>query len=104
MAAGVLRNLRFITKNQFDQMDKTTATASFISLKHALGLSDHHVESGRESLRSRLSALSVECLNRGLISHEKFDEAVALAELAEDQRQVLLSQVTTKMRRVKVET
>ncbi len=100
MAAGVLRNLRYITKGQFEQMDKTNETTSVISLKRALGLSDHHVESGRESLRSRLSALSVECLNQRLITHDEFNTATTLIELGEDQRQALLSQVTTKVQHV----
>jgi hypothetical protein len=103
MAAGVLRNLRYITKNQFEQMDKTNETASEISLKRALGLSDHHVESGGESLRSRLLALAVESLNRGLITHDEFNEATMLTELDEDNRQILLSQVTTKTQHLKKE-
>ena len=103
MAAGVLRNLRYITKDQFEQMDRTNETSSETSLKHALGLLDHHVESGRESLCSRLLALSIESLNRGLITHDEFDEATTLVELTEDQRQALLSQVTTKKQHVKKE-
>jgi transcriptional regulator with XRE-family HTH domain len=94
MAAGVLRNLRYITKDQFEQMDETNETASVVALKHALGLSDNHVESVRDSLRSRLMALSVESLNRGLITHDEFNEATTLAELDEGQRQALLAQVT----------
>jgi len=100
MAAGVLRNLRFITKDQFEQMDAMNETASVIPLKDALGLPDHHVESGRDAFRSRLLALSVESLNRGLITHDEFHEATSLVELDEDQRQVLLLQVTTKMQHV----
>ena len=97
MAAGVLRNLRYITKDQFEQMDRTNETSFGTSLKHALGLLDHHVEEGRESLCSRLLGLSIESLNRGLITHDEFDEATALIVLGEDQRQALLSQVTIKM-------
>ena len=97
MAAGVLRNLRYITREQFEQMDETNETASALPLKRALGLPDHHVESGRDAFRSRLLALSVESLNRGLITHGDFDEATSLVELSEDQRQALLSQVTTKV-------
>ena len=97
MAAGVLRNLRYITKDQFEQMDRTNETTCVTSLEHALGLMDHHVEAGRESLCSRLLALSIESLNRGLITHDEFDEDTTLIVLGEDQRQALLSQVTTKM-------
>ncbi len=97
MAAGVLRNLRYITKHQFEQMDETNETASVMSLKDALGLPDHHIESGRDAFRSRLLALSVESLNRGLITHDKFHEAMSLVELGKDQRQALLSQVTTEI-------
>ena len=97
MAAGVLRNLRYITKDQFEQMDRTNETSFATSLKHALGLLDHHVEAGRESLCSRLLALSIESFNRGLITHHEFDEATTLIVLGEDQRQALLSQVASKM-------
>jgi transcriptional regulator with XRE-family HTH domain len=99
MAAGVLRNLRLITKEEFKQMDATNETASVMPLKDALGLPDHHVESGRDAFRSRLLALSVESLNRGLITHDEFDAATCLVELGENQRQALLLQVTTKMKR-----
>ena len=98
MAAGVLRNLRFLTKEQFDQLDETNETTSAIPLKEALGLPEHHVESGRDAFRSRLLALSVESLNRGLITHGEFLGAMSLVEFGEDQRAALLSQVSAKMR------
>jgi transcriptional regulator with XRE-family HTH domain len=100
MAAGVLRNLRYITKDQFEQMDATNETASVMPLKDALRLPDHHVESGRDAFHSRLLALSVESLNRGLSTHDEFHEATSLVGLGEDQRQALLLQVTTKMQHV----
>ncbi len=103
MAAGVLRNLRFVTKDQFEQLDATNETASVMPLKDALGLPDHHVESGRDAFRSRLLALTVESLNRGLLTHDAFHEIASLVELAEGQRQALLLQVTTKMQHVKDE-
>ena len=65
-------------------------------LKDALGLPEHHIESGRDAFRSRLLALSVESLNRGLITHDEFLEATSLVELGENQREALLSQVSSK--------
>ena len=96
MAAGVFRNLRYITKEQFEQMDKTDETTSAMPLKDALRLPEHHVESGRDAFRSRLLVLSVESLNRGLITHDEFLEATSLVELGESQREALLSQLSSK--------
>jgi len=97
MAAGVLRNLRYITKDQFERLDQISETASALPLKDALALPDHHVESGRDAFRSRLLALSIECLNQGLITHDDFNENASLVDLRQDQRQVLLAQVSTEM-------
>ncbi len=96
MAARVLLNLRYVTKEQFEQMDEANETSAAMPLKDALGLPEHHVESGRDAFRSRLLALSVESLNRGLITHDEFLEAMSLVELGENQRDALLSQVSSK--------
>jgi len=103
MTARVLLNLRYVTKEQFEQMDETNKTSSAMPLKDALGLPEHHVESGRDAFRSRLLALSVESLNQGLITHDEFLEATSLVELGENQRDALLSQVSTKMQQEKEE-
>jgi transcriptional regulator with XRE-family HTH domain len=96
MAAGVFRNLRYITKEQFEQMDEFDEATSAMPVKEALGLPEHHVESGRDAFRSRLLALSVESLNRSLITEGEFLEATTLVELGDDQREALLSQVSTR--------
>ena len=101
MAARALLNLRYVTKEQFEQMDEANNTSAAMPLKDALGLPEHHFESGRDAFRSRLLALTVENLNRGLITHDEFLEATSLVELAESQRDALLSQVSTKRRQAK---
>lgn len=103
MAAGVLLNLRLVTKEQFEQLDKTSQTSSALPLKDALGLPEHHIESARDAFRSRLLAMSVESINRGLITHEEFREVTSLVELGEHQRKALLSQVSSKMEKKKEE-
>ena len=84
-------------------MDETNETTSAMPLKDALGLPEHHVESGRDAFRSRLLALSVENLNRGLITHDEFLEATSLVELGENQQGALLSQVSSKTQKGKEE-
>ena len=103
MAARVFLNLRYVTKEQFERMDETNETTSAMPLKDALGLPEHHVESGRDAFRSRLLALSVENLNRGLITHDEFLEATSLVELGENQQGALLSQVSSKTQKGKEE-
>ena len=103
MAARVFLNLRYVTKEQFERMDETNETTSAMPLKDALGLPEHHVESGRDAFRSRLLALSVESLNRGLITHDEFLEATTLVELGENQQGALLFQVSSKMQKGKEE-
>lgn len=99
MVAGALRNLRYITKDQFEQFERKGETTLVNSLKNALGLPDHQLESGRDAFHSRLLALSVESLSRGLITHDEFHETLSLIKVSDVQRKTLLSQVITKVRR-----
>jgi len=103
MAARVLLNLRYVTKEQFERMEETSSTNAAMPLQEALGLPEHHVESTRDALRSRLLALSVESLSRDLITRDEFLEATSLVKLGENQRDALLSQVSTKRRQEKDE-
>lgn len=91
LVATRLRNLRYVTADQFESLDKLDTLGVATAAHEALALSNTQVESERDAFRSRLVALAVTALDRGLCGREEFIKISELAGLSESQREALFA-------------
>ena len=95
LAATRLRNLRYVTADQFESLDELDAKGVATAAHDALALSDGQVESECDAFRSRLVALAVTATDRGVCDRGEFTEICKLVGLSGSQREALLT--TAKM-------
>jgi transcriptional regulator with XRE-family HTH domain/Zn-dependent peptidase ImmA (M78 family) len=95
LAAHSLRNLRYMTEDEFEAVERQEAEGTTARTQEALDLRIADVESGRDAFRSRLLALTVEELRRGDIDQERFSELALLVGLTDSEQQALLDSVET---------
>jgi hypothetical protein len=93
LVATRLRNLRYITADQFESLDELDAQGAATAAHDALALTNAQVESERDAFRSRLVALAVTAVDRGVCDKDEFNEIGELAGLSESQREALLAPV-----------
>ncbi len=93
LAANSLRNLRYMTEDEFEAVERQEAEGTTARAQEALDLRIADVESGRDAFRSRLLALTVEGLRRGDIRQERFSELTSLVGLTGSEQQALLGSV-----------
>jgi hypothetical protein len=91
LVATRLRNLRYITADQFESLDELDARGAALAAHDALALNDAEVESERDAFRSRLVALAVTAVDRGVCDSDEFTEIAELVGLSESQRNTLLA-------------
>jgi Zn-dependent peptidase ImmA (M78 family) len=91
LVATRLRNLRYVTADQFESLDKLDAQGAATATHDALALTNAKVESERDAFRSRLVALAVTAMDRGVCDKDEFTEIGELVELNESQREALLA-------------
>ncbi|MEO2031723.1 MAG: helix-turn-helix domain-containing protein [Planctomycetaceae bacterium] len=91
LVATRLRNLRYITADQFESLDELDAQGAATAVHDALALTDAQVESERDSFRSRLVALAMTAVDRGVCDKKEFTEIGELVGLSESQRESLWS-------------
>ena len=91
LVATRLRNLRYVTADQFDSLDKLDVQGATTAAHDALALTNAHVESERDAFRSRLVALAVTAVDRGVCGKDEFTEIGELVGLNESQRETLLA-------------
>ena len=90
LVATRLRNLRYITADQFESLDELDAQGVAMAAHEALSLTDAQIESEHNAFRSRLVALSVTAMDRGVCNKDEFTEISKLVGLSESQREALL--------------
>ncbi|MEK6236327.1 MAG: helix-turn-helix domain-containing protein [Planctomycetales bacterium] len=95
LVATRLRNLRYITAEQFSSLDELDAQGVATAAHDALALTDVQVESEHDAFRSRLVALAVTAMDRGTCDKDEFTKISELVGLDEAQRKTLLR--TTEM-------
>lgn len=93
LAAYSLRNLRYMTEDEFEAVERQEAEGTTARAQEALDLRIADVESGRDAFRSRLLALTVEGLRRGDIDRERFSALTSLVGLTDAEQQALLDSV-----------
>ena len=93
LVASRLRNLRYLTVDQFESLEELNSRGAATAAHDALELTDRQVESERDAFRSRLVALAVTGVDRGLCDQEEFTEIAELVGLNESQREALLAPV-----------
>ena len=91
LVASRLRNLRYLTVDQFESLEELNSRGAATAAHDALELTDRQVESERDAFRSRLVALAVTGVDRGLCDQEEFTEIAELVGLNESQREALLA-------------
>ena len=91
LVATRLRNLRYITADQFESLDELDAQGVAMAAHEALSLTDAQIESEHNAFRSRLVALSVTAMDRGVCNKDEFTEISKLVGLSESQREALLA-------------
>jgi transcriptional regulator with XRE-family HTH domain/Zn-dependent peptidase ImmA (M78 family) len=95
LAAHTLRNLRYMTEDEFEAVEKQEAEGTTARAQEALDLRIADVESGRDAFRSRLLTLAVEGLRREDIDRTRFSELALLVGLTDSEQQALLDSVET---------
>jgi hypothetical protein len=95
LAAYSLRNLRYMTEDEFEAVERQEAEGTTARAQEALDLQIADVESGRDAFRSRLLTLTVEGLRRGDIARKRFNELASLVGLTNSERQALVDSVET---------
>ena len=90
LVATRLRNLRYITADQFKLLDDLNVQGVATAAHEALALTDAQVESEHDAFRSRLVALAVTAMDRGLCDRDEFTQIGELVGLSESQREALL--------------
>jgi len=91
LVATRLRNLRYVTADQFESLDELNAQGAATAAHDALALTDAQVESEHNAFRSRLAALAVTAVDRGVCDKDEFTEIGELVGLSESQREALLA-------------
>jgi hypothetical protein len=91
LVATRLRNLRYVTADQFESLDKLDAQGVAMAAHNALALTDAQVESECDAFRSRLVALTVTAVDRGVCNKDEFTEIGELVGLSKSQRETLLA-------------
>ena len=91
LVATRLRNLRYITADQFESLDNLDVQGVATAAHNALALTNAKVESERDAFRSRLVALAVTAVDRGVCGKDEFTEIGELVGLSDSQRETLLS-------------
>jgi len=86
-----LRNLRYVTADQFESLDALDVQGATTAAHDALALTDAQVESEHDAFRSRLVALAVTAVDRGVCDKDEFTEIGELVGLSESQREALLA-------------
>ena len=101
LVATRLRNLRYITADQFESLDELDAQGAATAAHDALALTEAQVESEHDAFCSRLVALAVTAMDRGVCNKDEFTEISKLVGLSESQRESLWSPaaVTSKKRK-----
>lgn len=102
LVANRLRNLRYITAAQFELLDELDSQGVATAAHEALSLTDTQVESEHDAFRSRLLALTVTAMDRGLCDRNEFDVISDLLDLRGGQRETLLG--TTELSTQKKQT
>jgi transcriptional regulator with XRE-family HTH domain/Zn-dependent peptidase ImmA (M78 family) len=95
LAAHNLRNLRYMTEDEFQAVERQEIEGTTARAQEALDLRVADVESGRDAFRSRLLALAVEGLRREDIDRTRFSELASLVGLTDSEQQALLGSVET---------
>ena len=90
LVATRLRHLRYVTADQFESLDKLDAQGVATAAHDALALTNAKVESECDAFRSRLVALVVTAVDRGVCDEDEFTEIGGLIGLNESQRKALL--------------
>ncbi|MBP87345.1 MAG: hypothetical protein CMJ64_11595 [Planctomycetaceae bacterium] len=90
LVAARLRNLRYVTADQFESLDELDAQGAATAAHDALALTDSQVESDHDAFRSRLVALAVTAVDRGVCDKGEFTKIAELVGLTESQRESLL--------------
>lgn len=85
-----LRNLRYVTADQFESLNELDGKGAATAAHDALALTDVQVESEHDAFRSRLVALAVTAVDRGVYDDEEFDEIGKLVGLNAPQLAALL--------------
>jgi len=88
-----LRHLRYVTADQFESLDKLDAQGVAMAAHVALALTNAKVESECDAFRSRLVALAVTAVDRGVCDKDEFTEIGGLVGLSESQRKALLAPI-----------
>ena len=91
LVAARLRNLRYVTADQFESLDNLDVQGVATAAHNALALTNTKVESERDAFRSRLVALAVTAINRGVCDKDEFTEIGELVGLSDSQRETLLA-------------
>jgi len=101
LVATRLRNLRYVTGDQFESLDELDAHGATTAAHNALALTDAHVESEHDAFCSRLVALAVTAVDRGVCDKDEFTEIGELVGLSESQCEAVLAPaaMTTNKRR-----
>jgi transcriptional regulator with XRE-family HTH domain len=99
LVATRLRNLRYVTASQFEELDELDAKGVATAAHDALALIDTQDESEADSFRSRLVALAVTALDRGVCDREEFFEIGELVGLSKSQRETLLMTAKVNLRK-----
>ena len=86
-----LRNLRYITADQFELLDNLDVQGLATAAHSALALTNAKVESDRDAFRSRLVALAVTAVSRGVCDKDEFAEIGELVGLSALQCEVMLA-------------
>jgi len=96
LVATRLRNLRYVTADQFESLDELDARGVTTAAHEALALTDAQVESEHDAFRSRLIALAVTAMDRNMCDRNEFNGICELVGLSEPQRQALFATAKTK--------
>jgi transcriptional regulator with XRE-family HTH domain len=98
LAASRLRNLRYVTASEFESLDELNAQGAASLTHEALALTNAQVEGKCDAFRSRLVALTVTAVERGVCEVKEFETIANLVGLAEADRRALLAprEVTSK--------
>ena len=91
LVATRLRHLRYVTADQFESLDELDAQGVATAAHDALALTNAKVESECDAFRSRLVALAVTAVDRGVCDEDEFTEIGGLVGLSESQRKALLA-------------
>jgi len=91
LVATRLRNLRYVTADQFESLDQLDAQGVATAAHEALALTDVQVESEHDAFCSRLVALAVTAMDRGMCDRGEFTKIGELVGLSGSQREALLS-------------